>query len=40
MKQKNVKLPRASYSFPEGTINWREIEADPQGGWPGNLRKC
>jgi hypothetical protein len=35
MTQKKANLPRAAYNFPAGTINWREIEPDPQGGWPG-----
>jgi len=35
MKQNKVDLPRASYNFPEGTVIWREVPADPQGGWPG-----
>jgi len=35
MAQKDGKLQRASYTFPAGTINWREVEPDPQGGWPG-----
>lgn len=28
-------LPRETYNFPEGTINWREVKQDPPGKWPG-----
>ncbi|UCB46588.1 MAG: cupin domain-containing protein [Spirochaetota bacterium] len=38
MKRKKVSLPREIYKFPEGEIthvNWREIEPDPPGKWPG-----
>jgi quercetin dioxygenase-like cupin family protein len=35
IKRIEADLPRKSYSFPEGTINWREVQPDPFGGWPG-----
>jgi len=34
--KKKADLPRQTYNFPHGgTINWREIEPDPPGRWPG-----
>lgn len=35
IKRREAKLERESYDFPEGTINWREVEPDPEGDWPG-----
>ena len=35
IKRIKADLPRQSYDFPEGTINWREVEPDPPGKWPG-----
>jgi quercetin dioxygenase-like cupin family protein len=35
IKRKKATLPRESYDFPGGTINWREVEPDPPGRWPG-----
>lgn len=35
LKRRTADLPRSSYNYPEGTINWREVEPDPPGDWPG-----
>ena len=38
MKRRKADLPRETYHFPKGEIshiNWKEIEPDPPGGWPG-----
>jgi hypothetical protein len=33
IKRREAKLARESYSFPEGTINWKEVEPDPESGY-------
>ena len=36
IKKIKADLPRETYDFPNGgTINWREVEPDPPGRWPG-----
>jgi len=35
MVRKDADMQRESYSWPEGTINWREVQDDPPGEWPG-----
>ena len=36
IKKIKADLPRKTYDFPNGgTINWREVEPDEPGNWPG-----
>ena len=36
IKKIKADIPRKSYNYPDGgTINWREVERDPPGKWPG-----